>query len=163
VSQTWPEIVDAYNELVVRSIRQIVGNDHDAEDTAQEVFLEAYRVASTIEVENWGGFLRRLATRRALDRLRAVRRAKMELEGIDLGGLPDAAFEPYQHATAHELSERLRNALAVLTPGQADVFALRYFDELSYEEIAETLKITANAVGLALNKARMRLQELLAD
>jgi RNA polymerase sigma-70 factor (ECF subfamily) len=82
---------------------------------------------------------------------------------MEMVRLPDRAPEPYQHATARELSERLRDALALLPNGQADVFALRFFDELSYEEIADTLNTTSNAVGLALSKARARLQELLGD
>jgi len=55
----------------------------------------------------------------------------------------------------------LREAIGQLPDGQAAVFSLRYFDELSYDQIAQALGISPAAVGMALRKARVKLQTLL--
>jgi RNA polymerase sigma-70 factor, ECF subfamily len=57
----------------------------------------------------------------------------------------------------------LRSGLTILAPQESQVFCLRYFEDLSYDEIAQTLMITTNAVGLALHKARNKLSILLED
>jgi RNA polymerase sigma-70 factor (ECF subfamily) len=62
----------------------------------------------------------------------------------------------------HELAQRLRLAVAQLPDREATVFCLRYFDELSYQRIADTLNINLGAVATALHKARAKLETLLA-
>ena len=153
----WSDLLRTHRALVVGVVRRIVGNDHDTEDVVQEVFWEAYRASERQAIESWSGFLRRVATCRSLDLVRARR-----------GGLPidtyvvaDRRPGPSEIAEGHELAERLRNGLAILTPQESQVFCLRYFEELSYEEIARTLLITTNATGLALHKARNKLWRLL--
>ena len=69
---------------------------------------------------------------------------------------------PGQEAEADELAERLRAALAQLPADQAEVFCLSCLDKLSYREIGERLRLTTNAVGVLLHRARQRLRELLA-
>ena len=63
----WSELVRNHRALVISVVRRIVGNDEDTEDVAQEVFWEACRASERQVIEMWPGFLRRLATCRALD------------------------------------------------------------------------------------------------
>jgi RNA polymerase sigma-70 factor, ECF subfamily len=154
---TWDQIVADHGPIVVRLARRILGAGPDAEDVVQEVFLEAFRLRQRQEVGNWAGLLRKMAARRALDRLR-LRRRMEPLDGLECAA---AGSGPHETAVAHESADRLREAIAHLPDGQAAVFSLRYFDELSYDEIAEVLGIEASAVGMALHKARAKLQTLL--
>ena len=153
---TWDQIVSEHGPIVVRLVRRILGPGSDAEDTAQEVFLEAFQLQQRQEVGNWGGLLRTMATRRALDQLRRRRRTE------PLGTMECSRESgPHEIAVARELTQRLREAIGQLPDGQATVFSLRYFDELSYDQIAQTLGIDSSAVGMALHKARAKLQTLL--
>lgn len=157
----WTEIVSRHTGLVVGAVRRIVGNTHDTEDVVQEVFAEAYALAGRTQVRNWTGLLRRLATLRALDCLRARRRAEFVTSPSgDVSRLESASPEPHEEFAATELADRLRAALGSLPAVQAQVFALRYFDEMSYEQIAAELNVSVNAVGLALHKARRQLQSV---
>jgi RNA polymerase sigma-70 factor (ECF subfamily) len=65
---------------------------------------------------------------------------------------------PEAAAVGHELADRLRDAVARLPDREAGVFCLRYYEDRSYEEIAETLGIRVGAVGVALHKARAKLE-----
>jgi RNA polymerase sigma-70 factor, ECF subfamily len=154
---TWDQIVGEHGPIVVRLARRILGPGPDAEDVVQQVFLEAFQLRQKQEVGNWPGLLRKVATRRALDRLRGRRRTE-PLDGLECA---DAGSSPHETAVARELAERLREAIAQLPDGQAAVFSLRYFNELSYDEIAQALGIEPSAVGMALHKARLKLQALL--
>src|SRR5437588_1166 len=62
-----------------------------------------------------------------------------------------------------ELADRLRDKIALLPPREGTVFCLRYFDDLSYQEIADLLTITPGAVAAALCKARTKLEAHLLE
>jgi RNA polymerase sigma-70 factor (ECF subfamily) len=136
---------------------RVLGHAPDTEDAVQEALLDAFRLQRSQHVASWGALLRRLATCRALDLLRRRRRT----EPLDAAVAAPAAGEPPTVAVARELAQRLRAALLELAPREAEVFALRYFGELTNEEIAAELNLTPGAVGVALHKARSRLRELL--
>jgi RNA polymerase sigma factor (sigma-70 family) len=156
---SWDQIIIDHAPIVVRLTRRILGVGPDAEDVTQEVFLEAFQLQQRQAVTNWGGLLRMMATRSALDRLRFRRRRPTEsLDGIEI---PSSGSSAHENAVAAEMAERLRDAIAELPDGQAVVLSLRYFDNLSYEQIGETLHMEPNAVGAALYKARAKLQTVL--
>ena len=155
----WERIVSGHGPLVYATAWRILGHVADAEDVVQDVFLQAYQTHGAGPVRCWEAFLRRLATCRALDRLRK-RRPAVPLDGL---ALPAGVDGPEESALGRELAERLRRAVAQLPPREADVFCLRYFDDLSYEQIAETLGIQAGAVATALHKARAKLEALLLE
>jgi RNA polymerase sigma-70 factor (ECF subfamily) len=69
--------------------------------------------------------------------------------------------EPDQAAVVRELSDQLREALALLDARQAQVFCLICLDGLSYAETADQLGLTVNHVGVLLNRARLGLRERL--
>ena len=153
----WDEIVGQHGPTVFRLARRILGHGPDADDVVQEVFLEVFRLREKREVRCWAGFLHKVATHRALDRLRR-RRKTHPLDDVDVS---DAGDGPLETAIAGELAERLREAITQLPDRQAAVFSLRYFDDQSYGQIAEILSIEASAVGTALHKARTKLNALL--
>ena len=159
----WESIVEEYRPLVWQAAYRVLGNEADAADCFHEAFIPALEVARREQVRNWAALLRRLATTRALDRLRQRRRRaahfdvmpeEMPLEGDDP--------EPFEMVEATELSERLRTALAHLPEQQGQVFCLRFLENQSYREIARQLEIKSSAVGVLLHRARSRLRELLS-
>lgn len=154
----WDRIVREHGPMVFGTAWRILGHAADTEDLVQDVFLEAFRLRATQTVRHWGGLLRRLATCRALDRLRQRKRT-VPLDGLELF----TGDDPEANAIGRELSERLREAMATLPQREATVFCLRYFDDLPNHAIADVLKITPGAVAVALHKARTRLEALLSE
>ena len=107
----------------------------------------------------WPALLRRLAACRALDRLRQ-RRPILSLNGLHVANNGD---DPEAAAIGKELAGRLRQAIAELPQREAEVFCLRYFDDLPNQRIAEVLNMQPGAVGVALHKARAKLEGLLSE
>jgi RNA polymerase sigma-70 factor (ECF subfamily) len=153
----WDQIVERHSARVVGVAMRILGSVEDAEDVAQEVFVEAFRLHSGGPVQSWTGLLVRMATLRAIDRLRRVRPHAELQEG-------DGAWtvEPFEEAAAAELAEWLREAVGRLPDQQAAAFAMHWFEHFTRDEIAASLEISPAAVSTALNKARQRLHEQLA-
>ncbi|MBN1845194.1 MAG: sigma-70 family RNA polymerase sigma factor [Sedimentisphaerales bacterium] len=158
----WQSIVQEHRHLVWQTAYRIVGHEADAADCFQEAFLSALEVARREPVRNWAALLRRLATMRALDRLRQRRRQAAHFETLPDGMTPPGTDpEPIQYALAEELSDRLRTALAQLPSQQAEVFCLRFLEEMSYRQIAQHLSLQTSVIGVLLHRARSRLRELL--
>jgi RNA polymerase sigma-70 factor (ECF subfamily) len=149
-AKEWAIIVRQHSPLVWRTGYRLLGNEADASDCFQETFASAWTVARREDVKNWGGMLQRLATARALDQLR--RRQEMR----------SAASEPVDQVLAGELSRQLRNALAELPQQQSEAYCLRHLNGMSYQEIADELKISLSAVGVNLHRAGEKLRVILS-
>jgi RNA polymerase sigma-70 factor (ECF subfamily) len=153
----WGHFVDQHSRLVFNVAWRILGHAQDAEDVVQQVFMEAYQIWNRDHQGGGAGLLRRLATFRALDKLRR----RTAFVALDQARVASNARDPVADVIGRELDERLREAIADLPERQASVFCLRYFDCLSYEQISKELDISTDAVGNALMKARKKLESLL--
>ncbi|MGA2060919.1 MAG: RNA polymerase sigma factor [Thermoguttaceae bacterium] len=158
----WESIVRTHGPMVFDMAWRLLGHAADTEDVVQEALLDAFRLHGRDPVGNWGALLRHLATRRAIDRLRK-RRLSAPLPPKPPAFEPAApeSQQPESVAVERELADRLRLAMAQLSNREAGVFSLRYFGEMPNADIAETLGISLDAVGVALHKARKRLKEIL--
>jgi len=155
----WNTLVREHGRAVFGVAWRILGHVQDAEDVAQEVFAEALRQSNGASVVCWAAWLRRMAACRAIDALRR-RRVSMPLDPAQLATGKDS---PPGVAEGQELEARLREAVAELAPREAEVFWLRYFEDLSYREIATTLGISPTAASTALYQARQRLEQMLIE
>ena len=161
----WDGILARNGPAVWRCAYRLLGRREDAEDCFQETFVAALDAFARGPVENERALLLRLATARAMDKLRGrYRRAKREgtTDWESLGGIESTDLQPSDHAEAAELSGLLREALATLPPRQADVFCLHCLEGWSYQEVADHLGATVDAIGVLLHRARAKLKTLLA-
>jgi RNA polymerase sigma-70 factor (ECF subfamily) len=157
----WPEILKADGPAVWRTAYRLLGNRADADDCLQEAFLAALEISRRQEVRHWRGLLQHLAAARALDRLR--QRGRGPRGGTaDWDTDPGRAPPPPQGAEDNELAEALRAALGRLAATQAQAFWLHCVEGYSYDEVARHLKISTDAVGVHLHRARRQLRRLLA-
>lgn len=150
----WDRIVERNAERVARIALRILGNIHDAEDVAQEVFKEAILFHRRAPVRSWTGLMVRLATLRSLDR-RRTRKSEVE---IDEGDAVSHA-SPDHRLVASELANWLRREVDLLPDRQAAVFTLIHFEQCDRNEVAATLEIAPETVSTTLNQARRRLSE----
>lgn len=160
----WDAIVAQHGRLVWRTAYRLLGNHADASDCFQETFVSALAAAGKRPVQNWGGFLRRLATARALDRLRhRMRQADRSAQLADDAALPSLAPGPALLAETQELNEQIRRALVELPPKQAEAFCLHYLEQWSYQEVGQHLRLATSAVGSLLHRARAGLRAALSS
>ncbi|MEM7453147.1 MAG: RNA polymerase sigma factor [Planctomycetota bacterium] len=154
------ELIRTLNEdgdSLYRIAWRILGRSAEVDDVLQEVVLQALNITDQQSVNSWTGLLKRMTVCRALDRLRRRKTHQVFLEA----DFPSERNSPVEDAIGLELETRLRKALARLPSRQAEVFSLRYFDDCSNREIAESLGVSPAAVATALRSARLRLAEML--
>ncbi len=160
----WQQILAEHGPAVWRTVRCLVGNEADARDCYQTVFLEAFQFSREGVVDDWAKLLKRIARMRALDLLRKRYRHAAHVDSAATTEEAVCHFpSPEDELEAAELAERLRACLALLSPQQAEVFVMRYVEQLSYDQIAERTGSNRNAVGVMLNRARKQLRSLLDE
>ena len=158
----WSQIVAEHGVLVWRTARRLLTQEADAADCFQRTFLAAVELAQRETVRHWPALLRRLATARALEQLRERLRYRQRFADVGIDREVDQeAIGPDSAAVASELADDLRVALSEIDQPQAQVFCLACLDECSYAEVGEQLGITANNVGVILNRAKAALRKRL--
>ena len=155
----WQIIIEKHGAAVWQTAYRLLGNDSDAADCFQDTFVCALEVSQRQRVWNFSGLLTRLATTRAIDQLRQRFRQSKSCISAELTALSSKNPGPAQMAQQQELTARLRESLTQLPPQEAEVFCLRYLNDMSYRQIAKALGIKTNAAGVLLHRARAKLRQ----
>ena len=160
----WQAIVAEHGDAVWQTAHRLLRHEADTADCFQEVFVSAMKMSHRQSIRCVRGLLIRLATVRAIDRLRQrARRQGRESDCPDWGILPGPDADPSRQIQDRELAEALTVALAQLPRQQAEAFSLRHLSDMSQAEVGEELGISANTAGVLIHRARMRLRQVLAD
>ena len=140
-----------------RTAYRITGNTGDAEDVLQTVFLRLVRRGRNADpLENFESYLRRASINAALDVIRSRKSDQTVPLPEESSGLAPAA--PVQ-ADVSGLRLALSRAIAQLKPRQAEVFALRFLEGLSNQQIAITLGISQVLVAVIVHRTRQQLRK----
>jgi RNA polymerase sigma-70 factor (ECF subfamily) len=144
----------------------MLGNAHDAEDAAQDVFLKAYEALPKFQPEaSLYTWLYRIATNTCIDR-----RKKPIFESLfgDSGegerlvhDRPSDAPSPEKLYQSKQTGQALQESLGKLSPKLRAIIMLKEIEELSYDEIADTLEISMGTVKSRIARAREELQKLM--
>ena len=141
---------------VVRIANRVLADAHEAEDVAQEVFIDFNRLHSA-SADYAPAWLHRAAAHTSLNRLRgARRRQKREMaQALDEG---ERTLDPQKQAELNEDRRRLREALGRMAPKPAAVLVLRA-SGLSYAEVAQALGVGIGQIGTLLRRAEATLRK----
>lgn len=147
-----------YAPVVDSVVRRLVGDPDQAQDVAQEVWIQIFRALPTFRGDaQFSTWAHRIAVNRTLNALRRLRRLdQMEAE-ID----EDSASVEHDGERSL-LAATIEDAVAKLPPGARAVFVLHDVEGYTHEEIAAELGITAGGSKSQLFKARAKLRRLLA-
>ncbi len=139
-----------YERLVFKNAHLITGTREEAEDVLQEVFVSVWRSRQTFDPDKGKltTWLHRITVNKCLERRRKRKLAPVSLEGIDL---PDTQLSDEVLVSRQEY-ERLIEAMNSLDTKNRAVLVLRYFNDLSYEEIAQTVGIPLGTVKSRINQ-----------
>ena len=159
---SWEEIVQTHSARVYRLAYRLTGNQHDAEDLTQEVFVRVFRSLSTYTPGTFEGWLHRITTNLFLDMVRRKQRIRFDALAEDAAErLPSREPSPAQHFYDTHFDADVQQALDTLAPEFRAAVVLCDIEGLSYEEIADTLGIKLGTVRSRIHRGRAQLREAL--
>lgn len=152
-------LVNDHREAVYRHLRRMVGSHEDADDLVQETYLRAWRSLAKFRAHSsWFTWLYRIATNVALTFLEKRSRMKMvrptdESHAV-FGSSSGSTTPPGDEVTAVLLA-----AVETLPAKQKAVFCMRYYDELTYEAIADVTGTTSGGLKASYHHAVKKIEE----
>ena len=150
-------LVRRYQQVLFAVALRLTGNAEDARDVTQNAFVRAYLKLDTYDPSRkFFSWLYRIAVNEGLN----ARRDRRQHEPLEETFEAKAGRDPVERG---ETSGQVQAALMALTREYREVIVMRYFGELSYDEIAEVIGIPEKTVKSRLFSARQRLGEILKD
>src|SRR5512139_659514 len=159
---SWDEIVRTHSQRVYRLAYRLTGNQHDAEDLTQEVFIRVFRSLSSYTPGTFEGWLHRITTNLFLDMVRRRARIRFDSLGEDADDrLPGREPSPERLYVDTHMDADIEKALADLAPEFRAAVVLCDIEGLSYEEIAATLDVKLGTVRSRIHRGRSQLRAAL--
>lgn len=166
--QAFTELMRRYQERVYWVARRIVGSHDDADDIVQETFVKAYLALGEFRGDSsFFTWLYRIAVNLSLNALRKRQVLNYLHDSELLSRLLPSSDDPGKDLENSETESALQRAVAALPEKQKAVFVLRYFDEMTYEEIGRVLKTSVGGLKAnyfhALRKVREYMSHEIQD
>jgi RNA polymerase sigma-70 factor (ECF subfamily) len=167
-------LVERHSRSIFRVVYRMTGSWQDSEEIVQETFLRAYKNLERFELRsNFGTWLYRIAVNRTLDLLGSKKVQIASKGAYQISDSPDPEADrevqvpaplpgPDRVLISGEIKQRVRQAMALLTPAERVAFTMRHMEGQSIEEISLALNLKAsaakNCVFRAVQKLRRQLE-----
>ena len=158
--RAFEELFGRYRERVYAIAFRVTGNAVDALDVVQESFalvflkLQSFRGGSLFST-----WLFRIVVNCSIDSRRKRDAARMPtLDDDPAAQLIDESHDPRDHAAARELGDQVQEAISALSPKLRAILALRYLEDMSYDDLAATLGVSLGTVKSRLARAHLALE-----
>ena len=166
-SYSFDLLVKRYQKRIYFLAYRMVKSHDNADDLAQETFIHAYSAIGSFKTGyNFYTWLYRICMNLSINFLKwqkfMIPESQFDEEKNPLDK-ETARVDPADHLAAKELEIKIDRALNLLPPKFKAVLILRIYEDLSYEEIAQTLNISTGTVMSRLFRARERMQEMLKE
>jgi RNA polymerase sigma-70 factor (ECF subfamily) len=172
--KAFAELMDKYQRMVVTTCRGFVTSYHEAEDLAQDVFVELYESLPGFRKESkLSTWIYRIAVNKSLNQIRKKKR-ETSIFNLNLFGKGEGKETAFQVVSTSdteadysivsaESKRALKEAINKLPENQRVAIILSKYQDLSYKEIAEVMDVSLSSVESLLFRAKANLRKYLAD
>jgi RNA polymerase sigma-70 factor, ECF subfamily len=161
------ELIELYQERLYRLAYRITTDADDALDVVQEAFIKVHNnIAHWNQTASFYSWAYRIASNLAIDVVRRRSRDRKAKDRIaraqgDMLGVAPATDDPLEQEDMARMLDKVRSAIEQLPPGQRSIVALRHYEGLSLNEIAEIRDCAVGTVKSTLHQAFRKLRTIL--
>lgn len=156
------ELVDRHSRWMAAYLRGLTRSKADADDAFQDAWVRVMRSCRGFRGGSVRAYLLRTARSALIDRYRRAGRPWQTLDETDVSAeISDAALGPDETYDSKSTAEDVRLAIATLSPGLRDVLLMRIEGELTFQEIADQLRLPIGTVLSRMHAATLRLKKML--
>jgi RNA polymerase sigma-70 factor, ECF subfamily len=169
--QAFKELVESYRSMVVNTCFGLLHNMEDAEDVAQDVFIEVFRSVENFRADSKiSTWLYRIAVNRSLNFIRNNKKHKWFQSFSEVVESKKELLNQLNHQSADDPESELENsqralllhqAIDSLPENQRIAFTLNKYEDLAYKEISEVMNLSVSSVESLIHRAKKNLQKKL--
>jgi RNA polymerase sigma-70 factor (ECF subfamily) len=158
--EAFTQLIEHFQKPVFNLCYRMLGDPCEAEDAAQETFLRAFNGFKRYDHQRpFSTWLLSIAAHYCIDQIRRRRFTILSIESLPQLDVPDNSPSPEASLSMRENQASVQRLLANLSPTDRAAVVMRYWYDLSYEEIADSLSLTVSAVKSRLHRARLELSQ----
>jgi RNA polymerase sigma-70 factor (ECF subfamily) len=164
-AEAWGELYRQYAQAIFRFCRRVMPTREDAEDATMDIFVKVRQKLAQYDSSHlFSAWLYRVAANHCWDLLRR-RKGRQDLETGEIENIPLEHPDPGQleQLIERRTSQEVRRALDKLPARARMALVLRYYSDMSYDDIAATLGVRRAFVGVVLLRARHELRDVLTE
>jgi len=164
-AEAWGELYRQYAPAIFRFCRRVMPAREDAEDATMDIFIKVRQKLSQYDSSrSFSAWLYTVAANHCWDLLRR-RKGRQDLETGEIENMPLEHPDPGQleQLIEQRTSQEVRRALDKLPARARMALVLRYYSDMSYDDIAATLGVRRAFVGVVLLRARHQLRDILGE
>lgn len=153
-------IIEKYQERIYWQIRRMTQNHQDTEDVMQNVFIKVWKSLDKFEGKSaLYSWLYRIAYNETITHLNKAN--KLPISDLDGSLIENSIVVEGKSYSGDEISHILNKAIETLPEKQAQVFNLRYFDDLKYKEISDLLNTSVGGLKASYHIAVKKIEEFI--
>lgn len=162
--QAFTHLMRRYQERIYWTVRRIVGDHAEADDVTQEAFVKAFLALGDFRGDSaFYTWLYRIAVNLSLNAVRKRQVVEYLRESAIINRVFPREDDPHRQLELKELVSTIERAVATLPDKQKAVFVMRYFDAMTYEEIARVLKTSVGGLKANYFHALKKVQGFLKN
>lgn len=157
------ELIDRYEDKLTRYVKRFIQQPDDVSDIIQIVFIKAYTNLQSFDTDrSFNSWVYRIAHNESITYLKKKSNEKVSFIDFDTFLPHPFTKEGADNRTLkREMKELLENSLSNISPKYREVLVLYYYEELSYQEIADVLQIPIATVGVRIKRGKESLEKTL--
>ena len=164
-SERFGVLIDRYEEKLTRYVKRFTQHPDDVDDIVQVVFIKAFvNLKSFDTTRSFNSWIYRIAHNESVTYLKKRGNEKVSFIDFDIFlPHPFAKEEADDRTLKREMKELLDTSLSKISPKYREVLVLYYYDELSYQEIADVLHVPTSTIGVRIRRGKEALEKMLTD
>jgi RNA polymerase sigma factor (sigma-70 family) len=155
-------LVERYEQKLLRYGKRFLSNPQDIEDIVQDVFTSAYQNIQSFDVtQSFSPWIYRISHNKFIDRIKKHSRTpvfSLDFDTLFAHPIHDEGAETERER--REMRDMIDRALEKISVKYREILVLHYFEELSYKEIGEVLRVPTGTVGIRLKRAKEALRKI---
>jgi len=161
--ELYSEIIKRYNSKLTHYLRKFISDQDELDDVLQVVFIKAFRNLNAFDIEKkFSSWIYRITHNEAINNLKSNSKIKVPLDEVEFK-IIDEKVDVGKDIDQGFLKREMANHLSDLKIKYREPLILFYFEEKSYEEISEILRIPINTVGTLIARGKKILKDIISQ
>ena len=159
--ELYSEIMRRYQTKLSHYLKKFFRSQDELDDVLQEVFIKAYKNLYGFDVDKkFSSWIYRIAHNEAINHIKKNKRKNISLDETEWE-IVDEKLDLHEEFDSKQMGERIQRAMGELKEKYREPLILYFFEQKSYEEISDILRLPRNTVGILIMRGKTKLKDIL--